>query len=175
MFRVRRDCPLPDAASIAQLTAAAPERTLGGVPLRPLGADDARGELRGDLPATMAPGRYEWLWLEVANHGAATWPGLAASAPWSVQLRSRWRDAATGEVFREGEAIPLARDLAPGESVRAQVNVLAPLRSGDYVLEVGLVQQDHGWLPEAPGGASVLRGRVTIVAPEPTAKRLPAG
>lgn len=173
VFRVRRDCPLPDAASVAQLAAAAPERTFGGVPLRPLGADDARRELRGALPATMPPGRYDWLWIEVTNRGAATWPGLAASAPGSLQLRSRWRDAATGEVFAEGESIPLARDLAPGESVRAQVNVLAPRRSGDFVLEIGLVQKDHGWLPETPDGHGVLRRDITIATPAAAATRPP--
>lgn len=165
VFRVRRDCAAPDAATIAALAAAAPERTLGGAPLRALSRDEARREIRGELPATAPPGQYSWLWVDVTNHGTTTWPGLAASVPWALQLRSRWRDAATGAVLTEGEAIPLARDLAPGETIRAQVNVLVPLRAGAYVLEVGLVQQGFGWLEEAPDGVEVLRRTVIVGAP----------
>lgn len=165
VFRVRRDCTMPDATTIATLGAAAPERTLGGAPLRALTRDEARSAIAGELPATLAPGRFAWLWVDVANRGSATWPGLAPAVPWALQLRSRWRDAATGAVFTEGEPILLARDLAPGESMRAQVSVLAPQRTGTYVLEIGLVQQGHGWLDDA----AMLRGTVVVGAPEPAA------
>ncbi len=169
VFRVRGDCAGPGAATIAALAAAAPERTLGGAPLRALSGDEARREIRGELPATAPPGRYSWLWVDVTNRGNTTWPGLAPSVPWALQLRSRWRDAATGAVLIEGEAIPLAHDLAPGETIRAQVNVLVPRRAGTYVLEIGLVQMGHGWLEEAPEGAEVLRRTVLVGAPVPAA------
>lgn len=165
VFRLRHRCMNRDPAVFARFVDAAAERTIAGAALGRLDPAAARTAIDADLPATMPPGRYAWVPLEVANHGTATLPGLSASSPWTVLLQSRWRDAATGTIAVEGEAIPLAADVAPGERVRAQVNVLAPSRAGDYVLEIGLVQKGAGWLSDAPGAEAPLRRPIHVEAP----------
>ena len=81
------------------------------------------------------------------------------------RIQARWRDARTGRVVALDESTPLARDLRPGESVRAQVGLAAPKQPGDYVVEIGLVQQGSGWLGDAAGGTPFLtRGRIHVAA-----------
>ncbi|MBY0274325.1 hypothetical protein K2Z84_03215 [Candidatus Binatia bacterium] len=165
VYRLRRPCPPLDAARFARFVDPAAERTVAGTPLEALDAAQTRAAIEAELPAVMAPGRYAWTWLDLHNTGTTTWPGLAAASPWTVLLSSRWRDASTDRIFVEGESAPLVADVAPGASLRAQLNVLAPRQPGRYLLEIGLVQSGAGWLADLPGGSAVSRRTVDVVAP----------
>ena len=165
VFRLRRRCTDRDLDAWARFSDPAADATTAGTPLGRLDPAATRVAIDADLPSTMTPGRYAWVPLAIENRGTATLPGLSAASPWTLLVRSRWRDAATSAVAVEGEAIPLVADLAPGERVRAQVNVLAPARPGSYVLEIGLVQPGAGWLADAPGGEAVLRRAIDVRVP----------
>jgi hypothetical protein len=90
---------------------------------------------------------------------------MAGAVPGSVQLQARWWEARTGRVVELGEMTPLGHDVRPGESVRAQVGLAAPKQPGDYVVEIGLVQQGSGWLGDTAGGTPFLtRGRIRVDA-----------
>ena len=86
------------------------------------------------------------------------------------QAAGRWWDARTGRIVAFGETTPLGRDLAAGQSVHAQVGLSAPKTPGDYVVEIGLVQQGRGWLGDVAGGTPFLaRGRVRVIDARPAA------
>ncbi len=123
--------------------------TLAGRPRLPLERPTGSLTLARPLPAPLAAGRLVWVWVDVRNRGRHTWPGLSARPEGTVGLSARWRDPATGRTVAESAWYPLGVDLAPGESVRAQVAVLVPA-PGRYDLEVGLVQPGSGWL-HGPG------------------------
>lgn len=127
------------------------EATLGATPLRPLDASERRATLRAEIPPEMPAASFRWLWIEVQNDGDGTWPGYAGARRDVVGLATRWRDPRTGRVVAEGELTPLGRDLAPGETMRAQVSCVAPREPGTYLLEVGLAQHERGWLADLPG------------------------
>lgn len=165
VFRLRRRCADHDTAAYARFVDPAADTTSAGTALRRLEPSATRVAIDADLPATMPPGRYAWVPIGIENRGSTSLAGLSAASPWTLLLRSRWRDATTNAVLIEGEAIPLAADVAPGERVRAQVNLLAPARAGTYVLEIGLVQQGAGWLADAPDGDAVLRRTIDVTGP----------
>jgi hypothetical protein len=154
--------PGTDLFTIADQTLAPEFQKVNGVSQVALSAAAARGSIAGELPTTLASGAHLPLWLEVRNAGNATWPGLSVAPRGTVEIQARWRDARTGEVVVEGAPLPLGRDLGPGETMLAQVNVLAPAAPGDYLLEVALEQSGHGWFDELGGEAVVLRGQVAV-------------
>jgi hypothetical protein len=137
--------------------------TLEGLPQTALPAESRVAALSGDLPASLTADRFVWFWVDVRNDGRAVWPGLTVGGDGAVGLRVRWRRAGSGEVVREGVAVPLARDLAPGESLRAQAGSWVP-PPGDYDLEVDVVQTGLGWFSDT-GGRPALGKRVTVTAP----------
>lgn len=174
VFRVDHACARavaspPGATTPARATTlpASPARgtTFGGTPLAALPRQAVRGRIDAQIPAQLVAGSFTWLWVTVANDGDGTLPGMIGAVPGSVQLQARWWDAATGRLVETGETTPLGRDLLPGATVRAQVGLAAPKVPGDYLLEIGLLQQGAGWLGDRAGGSPFLtRGRVTIAA-----------
>jgi hypothetical protein len=143
----------------------APGTTFAGTPLALLEPGTVLGTITASPPTRLPAGSFTWLPVEVRNEGGVVLPGMAGAVPGSVQLQARWWDARTGRVVATGETTPLGRDLARGETVRAQVGLAAPKTPGDYVVEIGLVQQGRGWLGDAAGGSSFLaRGRVRVGA-----------
>jgi hypothetical protein len=144
--------------------AAAAAETLRGVPLRELPAAVRRGRVRGRVEHRMVAGAHAWVWVHVENRSPVPWPGLSLPGPHVVMLQSRWREPTTGRQVAVAPAVPLARDLAPGERLRAQVGVDVP-PAGDYVLEVGLLQGGSGWFADVPSGRGILRRRVRTRPP----------
>ncbi len=156
----------PACARVDPLTTAATgsdgTRTFGGVPLAALEASTVAGSVAGSPPERIAAGTFLWLWVEVHNDGTAVLPGFAGPVPEAVMLQARWRDATTGAIVGYGESIPLAVDLVPGATLRAQVPLSVPKTPGTYRLEIGLVQQGRGFLADLAGDDRfLLRGTVT--------------
>ena len=144
--------------------------TFAGTPLAPLERGTVEGRIDAAPPAEVPAGSFSWLWVDVHNDGNVVLPGMVGAVAGGVQLQARWWDASTGRIVAYGETTPLGRDLGAGESVRAQVGLTAPKTPGDYVVEIGLVQQGNGWLGDAAGGAPFLaRGRVRVVGARPAA------
>jgi hypothetical protein len=160
-------CPEPPAALPAlraRLAQGDDGRTLAGVVRAPLVGAAVRGSVRGpEVPVRFGAGLHSWMWVEVANLGETAWPSLSAWPRDTVGLQVRWRDPVSDTIIHEDVPIPLARDLAPGEVMRAQVEAQVP-PPGAYVLEIGLVAlgpwPDARWL----AADGVLRRRVESVA-----------
>lgn len=150
---------------LAQLSDPAAKTTLRGLPQAPLAEAAALASLAGDLPGALTADRFVWFWLRVRNDGDAPWPGLALREDGAVGLQVRWLDPQTGALVKQGSWYPLARDLAPGESVRAQAGSWVP-PAGEYVLEVGVAQPGVGWFAET-GGRGAISHRVTVAPAAP--------
>lgn len=161
IYRVTRPCSGDERLETGPAEPRA--ETLGGVPLEPLPPAAMHGSLASDdVPRELPAHGHRWFAVGVTNDGTSAWPGFTARPRHRVELQARWRDATSGRVVLEESPVPLARDLAPGETVRAQVNALAP-GPGDYVLEIGLVQNDVGWFADR-GGTGILRVPVRVRA-----------
>lgn len=80
--------------------------------------------------------------LSFTNVGGFVWHQSGAS---TVRLGYRWRSS-DGTRLPWVAASPLSRDVAPGESVRIEVAIRAPMREGSWYLDWDLLQDDQGWL-----------------------------
>jgi lipopolysaccharide transport system permease protein len=104
--------------------------------------------------------------FELRNRSGETWRAAEGYA-----LGYHLFDAETGGLLVDGERRPLARDLAPGESCRASVELPLPPEDGRYQVFVSLMREgvcwyyERGWpflLLEAEvrdGAASLIRVR----------------
>jgi hypothetical protein len=96
-----------------------------------------------DAPASMRAGERRALRFRVENRGGATWPARGNEINWyQINLGDRWLDAAgTGLVNDMDARTALPFDLAPGARVELKLDVTAPPRPGDYVLEIDMVHE----------------------------------
>lgn len=160
LYRVERPCGELEPRLRDELLGKPVDTTLRAVPRDPLARGAARGRVTGRLPRRVVSALYTRLWVTVENRSRVRWPGLSTLTRGTVALQARWSDAATGALQLESLTSPLARDLGPGERIRVQVGSMVP-PPGDYVLEIGLLQEGVGWFADQPGGKGVLRHRVT--------------
>jgi phosphoglycerol transferase MdoB-like AlkP superfamily enzyme len=107
-------------------------------------------------PATWGAGERATVPVVLDNRGCAAWSSAQGDA-----LTYRLRDAATGDVVvEEGVRTPLP-DTPPGERVRVLAEVDAPVREGEYLLELRAVREHLAWFrdpPEASGTAMISVG-----------------
>jgi hypothetical protein len=122
-----------------------------------------RASLVAELPTDGIAGFYASLWVRVGNDGDAIWPGATTREAGRIALQARWRDATSGVVVRESPLEPLARDLAPGETMEAFIGTMMP-PPGQYHLEVGLVQDGVGWFNDGSDDVAIVRGEAAIRA-----------
>lgn len=112
------------------------------------------------LPASVAAGASFSPLIEISNASRAT---LSSGEPNPVHISYHWRDAESGEtlVF-DGERSAILPPLDPGARRQFPVRVLAPMRPGNFVLRLTLVQEAVQWLDVAPVNlATDARVRVT--------------
>lgn len=95
----------------------------------------------------MHVGERRGIHVRVENRGDETWPGGLEREP-AIRLAHCWR-LPGGALLDEGPRSPLPGPVAPGETVIAPVNVLAPAQTGTYILEIDLVHEHVCWF-QAP-------------------------
>jgi hypothetical protein len=61
-----------------------------------------------------------------------------------LYLGSHWLDA-KGKWLKEEGRSPLPKDLAPGESITMKFRLEPPIRSGNYTIELDMLQEDVTW------------------------------
>lgn len=158
VYRITRPCTR--SANAAEALSVHGKTSLGGVPVTPLGPADLQGEIAVELPSQYYTGTYQRLWVDVRNTSDVRWPGVTVAG--GVNVGSRWRNAATGEIVAADVPIPLGEDLAPGASVRVQLATFVP-KPGEYVFEIGLGERGPGWFADR-GGTGILRTPMRVVA-----------
>ena len=92
----------------------------------------------------LAPAEEAALVLRVGNHGSERWPASLDEQP-QIRLAYRWLDIAGAIHTDEGQRSPFPRQVEPGESILAPLQVHAPTHPGDYLLEVDIVHEHVRW------------------------------
>ncbi|HVF56284.1 MAG TPA: glycosyltransferase family 39 protein [Pyrinomonadaceae bacterium] len=132
-------------------------------PREPLPPGGFRAEIAAvNPPAEMRAGERFVLHARVRNAGDATWLAHEqGSGQFAVNLANRWLDL-EGHVVAgdDGRSAPLS-DVRPGEETEMRLNVNAPQKAGDYILELDMVQEGVSWF--GPKGSRATHLRVKVV------------
>jgi len=129
------------------------ERTLGEVPIAPLG-DHCPGQIRLTAPirGVQPAGSVLPVHVAIRNDGDRPWPGLGFLPRHLVREMACF---GVGDEPCRAASQPLYADVLPGEPVEAMLLVHVPRLAGDYRLFVRLVQVGDGYLDEC--GVAPLR------------------
>ena len=119
-----------------------------------------RAEIRAiNVPQTFAAGQPATIRVAVRNAGSATWyAGERPGVPLQVRLGNHWlsQDLLVND---DGRAA-LLRDVAPGQELEIELTINPPINSGEYTLEIDMVQEGASWF--GLKGSKTLRLPVTI-------------
>ena len=113
------------------------------------------------LPTTMERGTQRVLQVKVRNDGNAVWPALGQEdGKFWVKAGNRWIDEKNEKnLVDDGRAL-LPFDVAPGQEAEVSLIATAPKKPGDYILEIGMLQEQVAWFHEK--GASTLKVKVAV-------------
>jgi hypothetical protein len=135
--------------------------SLGGTSLAPLAAGTLGDAVRLDpLPAQVFLGRQLHIAATVRNGSGVAWPGLGVRTAGLVLLELRWVGGGRDGTGPADHVWRLPRDVAPGEAVRLEGRIGAPLLPAPYELEARLRQDTP-----AAATSSATRVPVTVAAP----------
>src|SRR5437762_1910320 len=96
--------------------------------------------------ATFQAGVLRHVTVEVENGGSAAWRTRGAEE--GLFLAYHWLDERGNPIVWDGLRTPLERVVAPGERLRQQPALRAPIPPGRYRLAVDLVEEHRFWLSE---------------------------
>jgi hypothetical protein len=135
-LRTATNLPLPDAAFRAELSII-------------------------DAPPALTAGEQVTIRVRVRNTSGIIWPALGRSDnQFRVRLGNHWLDTDEITVINDDGRSPLPYDLAPGAEVEIPLTITAPAASGEYFLEVDMVQEGVSWFDSESSHAA--RVRVSI-------------
>jgi len=117
-----------------------------------------------DVPREVEAGERIAVKLTVKNASTVTWPGSEGALLQIVQGGNHWLDSEGRLVVADDGRTPLRDALVPGEETELALNIQAPAVSGEYLLEVDMVQEGVAWFKEK--GSVAARERVRVVAVE---------
>jgi hypothetical protein len=98
-----------------------------------------------ELPSVQA-GALHHVTAEVDNVGTAAWRTRGVKD--GLFLAYHWLDERSNPIVWDGLRTPLERPVAPGETLRQQLALRAPIPPGRYRLAVDLVEEHRFWLSE---------------------------
>lgn len=108
------------------------------------------------LPASVPAGSVFVAHVTVRNASPVEWRG-GRGGPNALNLAYHWLAPSGATLVLDGRRTPLPRRVGPGESVSLEASIDVPVKPGDYVLEVDLVQEGVAWFGS--------RGSRTVRAP----------
>ena len=118
-------------------------------------------------PPTMPAAAHAMIDVTIRNVGAGI---LASSPPNPVNLSYRWQPRDNSPML-EGVRTLLERQIPPGHSLSARMQVRAPVTPGSYQLRITLVQEWVAWFDDLdPANACLLDVIVGEMAPPPAAR-----
>jgi hypothetical protein len=95
--------------------------------------------------------------VEVENAGAVAWRSRPGEG---IQLSYHWLDELGNPIVWDGLRTALPHDVAPGEGLRAELPVRAPIPPGRYRLALDLVDERRAWFGELGNGTPELEREV---------------
>ena len=96
-----------------------------------------------DQPRAGALGNAE---IELENAGSATWRSAAGEG---IHLAYHWLDERGNPIVWDGLWTPFEHTVAPGQRIRREMAVRAPIPPGRYRLAIDLVDGGRLWFAEA--------------------------
>ncbi len=96
--------------------------------------------------APVQAGALHHVTAEVDNAGTATWRTRGVKE--GLFLAYHWLDERGNPIVWDGLRTPLERAVGPGETLRQQLALRAPIPPGRYRLAVDLVEEHRFWLAE---------------------------
>lgn len=110
----------------------------------------------------LRPGQSQTINVKVKNASEFIWVARGdEQGRHPITLRNRWIDAESKEVINEQDGgSNLPRNLFPGEDVEIPFTLKAPLKAGDYILELDMVQEQVTWFYQK--GSKTLRFNVRV-------------
>ncbi|HEX7601164.1 MAG TPA: hypothetical protein VF316_06140 [Polyangiaceae bacterium] len=130
-------------------------------PRRPssrLPAEGFRAEISAvGLPASVHSGSVVVARVTVRNASPVEWRG-GRGGPNALNLTYHWLAPGGATLVLDGRRTPLPGRVASGESVSLEASIEVPVRPGDYVLELDLVQEGVAWFGSR--GSRTLRASV---------------
>ena len=116
-----------------------------------------------NAPDKLRPGQKETLRVKIKNLSDTPWPahGRSNDGYFQVNLGNVWLDSQGARItdnpyIRSG----LPYDLKPGEEVEVPLQITAPAKPGDYILQIDLAQEMVAWFSDK--GASVPKLQVKV-------------
>ena len=89
------------------------------------------------------------------------WPARERSGePFQLYVGNHWLDSSGNVVVHDDGRGALPRDLRPGETTTVSFMINAPQRTGDYLLEIDMLQEGVSWF--ALRGSRTVRVPVTV-------------
>ncbi|MGH9967676.1 MAG: ArnT family glycosyltransferase [Pyrinomonadaceae bacterium] len=114
-----------------------------------------------DPPATAPAGQQQNIRVKVRNLSEVTWFARERSGSrFQVSLGNHWLEGNGQMLTNDDGRSPLLEDLKPGEARELSLLVTAPKRSGDYILELDMLQEQVSWFGSK--GSSTVRLRLKI-------------
>ena len=121
-----------------------------------------RAEIKISNPPTqLSPGETVTLMISIRNISDVTWKGRDWHAdPYQIAAGNHWLDRQGKVVVNDDGRAPLTRDLPPGGILDLPLTVNAPSQSGEYQLEIDVVQEGVSWF--GLKGSKTLQLPITI-------------
>jgi SAM-dependent methyltransferase len=118
-------------------------------------------------PLNLVVGEVREVPVVVRNLSSAVWPALARpDRKYMIRVGNHWLASnGTMRVHDDGRmALPM--DIQPGQELSVTLPVTAPGETGDYLLEVDVVQEGHAWFGDK--GSPTCRLPVQVVESGPS-------
>ncbi len=96
--------------------------------------------------APVQAGALQRALVEVENAGTAAWRTRGVED--GLFLSYHWLDERGNPIVWDGVRTPLARTVKPGETLRQELDLRAPIPPGPYRLAIDLVEEHRFWLAE---------------------------
>jgi hypothetical protein len=94
----------------------------------------------------MQAGRQATLQVMIKNGSKATWYARERSGQsFQLEVGDHWLDLSGNMVVHDDGRGALPRDLQPGEMTMVTFKINVPARSGDYLLEIDMLQEGVSW------------------------------
>lgn len=126
----------------------------------PLAGDDFKAAFAWaePPPGRLKRGEQRSLRVLVTNSGRATWPAFGQKGSHTqVLIGNHWLQTDGRIVVNDDARGTIPYDLPPGDAIELLLTVTAPKTSGQYILEIDVLQEGISWK-----GSDTLRSPVTV-------------
>ncbi len=102
-----------------------------------------------NAPATLKMNTSMNIKVKLKNTGSHVWPAKGqADGKFKINVTYRWLDKDNRVAIPDGIRTSLPHDVNPNEETTLEAKVAAPSQTGDFILELSMVQEGVAWFQE---------------------------